>query len=82
MKDDNERVEALNAIFDDDPAKKAREKEIEKLEKKREKQLAKLKKKGIDPEQKKEETETIPSEQAETEEKNEAASDLICQCLF
>lgn len=76
MKDDNERVEALNAIFDDDPAKKAREKEIEKLEKKREKQLAKLKKKGIDPEQKKEETETIPSEQAETEEKNEAASDV------
>ena len=77
MKDDNERVEALNAIFDDDPAKKAREKEIEKLEKKREKQLAKLKKKGIDPEQKKEETETIPSEQAETEEKNEAASDVV-----
>ena len=76
MKDDNERVEALNAIFDDDPAKKAREKEIKKLEKKREKQLAKLKKKGIDPEQKKEETETIPSEQAETEEKNEAASDV------
>ena len=52
MKDDNERVEALNAIFDDDPAKKAREKEIEKLEKKREKQLAKLKKKGIDAKQK------------------------------
>lgn len=77
MKDDNERVEALNAIFDDDPAKKAREKEIEKLEKKREKQLAKLKKKGIDPEQKKEETETIPSEQAETEEKNEVASDVV-----
>lgn len=77
MKDDNERVEALNAIFDDDPAKKAREKEIEKLEKKREKQLAKLKKKGIDPEQKKKETETIPSEQAETEEKNEAASDVV-----
>ena len=74
MKDDNERVEALNTIFDDDPAKKAREKEIKKLEKKREKQLAKLKKKGIDPEQKKEET--IPSEQAETEEKNEAASDV------
>ena len=77
MKDDNERVEALNAIFDDDPAKKAREKEIENLEKKREKQLAKLKQKGIDPEQKKEETETIPSEQAETEEKNEAASDVV-----
>lgn len=77
MKDDNERVEALNAIFDDDPAKKAREKEIEKLEKKREKQLAKLKKKGIDPEQKKEEIETIPSEQAETEEKNEVASDVV-----
>lgn len=76
MKDDNERVEALNAIFDDDPAKKAREKEIEKLEKKREKQLAKLKKKGIDPEQKKEEIETIPSKQAETEEKNEVASDV------
>ena len=41
MKDDNERVEALNAIFDDDPAKKAREKEIEKLEKKRERQRRK-----------------------------------------
>ena len=36
MKDDNERVEALNTIFDDDPAKKAREKEIKKLEKNKE----------------------------------------------
>lgn len=76
MKDENERVEALNAIFDDDPAKKAREKEIKKLEKKREKQLAKLKKKGIDPEQKSEEIETISSDQAETEEKNEITSDV------
>ena len=71
MKDDNERVEALNAIFDDDPAKKAREKEIESLKRSVKSSLQKLKKKGIDPEQKKEETETIPSEQAETEEKNE-----------
>ncbi len=55
MKEDNERVEALNAIFDDDPMQKEREKEIKKLEKKREKQLAKLKKKGIDPEQQKSE---------------------------
>ena len=31
MKDDNERVEALNAIFDDDPAKKAREKRLKSL---------------------------------------------------
>lgn len=46
MKEDNERVEALNAIFDDDPMRKEREKEIRKLEKKREKQLAKLQKKG------------------------------------
>ena len=51
MKEDNERVEALNAIFDDDPMRKEREKEIRRLEKKREKQLAKLQKKGIDPEQ-------------------------------
>lgn len=53
MKEDNERVEALNAIFDDDPMQKEREKEIRRLEKKREKQLAKLQKKGIDPEQQK-----------------------------
>lgn len=45
MKEDNERVEALNAIFDDDPMQKEREKEIRRLEKKREKQLAKLQKK-------------------------------------
>ena len=51
MKEDNERVDALNAIFDDDPMQKEREKEIRRLEKKREKQLAKLQKKGIDPEQ-------------------------------
>ena len=55
MKEDNERVEALNAIFDDDPMQKEREKEIRRLEKKREKQLAKLQKKGIDPEQQKSE---------------------------
>lgn len=45
MKDENERIEALNAIFEDDPAKKAREKEIKKLEQKRQKQLEKMKKK-------------------------------------
>lgn len=45
MKEDNERVDALNAIFDDDPMQKEREKEIRRLEKKREKQLAKLQKK-------------------------------------
>lgn len=47
MKEDNERVDALNAIFDDDPMQKEREKEIRRLEKKREKQLAKLQKKEL-----------------------------------
>mgnify|MGYP001358115119 CR=1 FL=1 len=36
MKEDNERVEALNAIFDDDPMQKEREKEIRRLENQRE----------------------------------------------
>lgn len=31
MKDDNERVEALNAIFDDDPAKKHGKKRLKSL---------------------------------------------------
>lgn len=54
MKDENERIEALNAIFEDDPAKKAREKEIKKLEQKRQKQLEKMKKKGARTESEKE----------------------------
>lgn len=54
MKDENERIEALNAIFEDDPAKKAREKEIKKLEQKRQKQLEKMKKKGTRTESEKE----------------------------
>uniref|UniRef100_UPI004028C5F7 signal peptidase I n=1 Tax=Coprococcus sp. TaxID=2049024 RepID=UPI004028C5F7 len=72
MKEDNERVEALNAIFDDDPMQKEREKEIRRLEKKREKQLAKLQKKGIDPEQQRSE-ETV--KEADADEKK--ASDKI-----
>lgn len=54
MKDENERIEALNAIFEDDPAKKAREKEIKKLEQKRQKQLEKMKKKEARKESEKE----------------------------
>ncbi|MGN0396023.1 MAG: signal peptidase I, partial [Coprococcus sp.] len=41
MSEEKSRSEALDEIFQDDPAKKAREKEIEKLTKKREKALAK-----------------------------------------
>ncbi len=46
MDEKKERVEILDEIFDDDPSKKEREKEIERLTKKREKQLKKLEKKG------------------------------------
>lgn len=41
MSEEKSRIEALDEIFQDDPSKKAREKEIAKLEKKREKALAK-----------------------------------------
>ncbi len=46
MSEEKSRSEALDEIFQDDPSKKAREKEIEKLKKKREKALAKAEARG------------------------------------
>ncbi len=46
MSEEKSRSETLDEIFQDDPTRKAREKEIEKLEKKRAKALAKAKKKA------------------------------------
>lgn len=46
MNEEKSRSETLDEIFQDDPTRKAREKEIEKLEKKRAKALAKAKKKA------------------------------------
>lgn len=82
MKDENERVEALNAIFDDDPFEKEREKErqkeILKLEKKHKKQLAKQeknKKKHVEEDV----PENVPEENREGEAQEEGMTDSDVQ---
>lgn len=68
MDEKDERAELLDEMFNDDPSKKEREKEIEKLTKKREKQLKKLEKKGGLSEQ---DDEEISSEITADDENNE-----------
>ena len=63
MDENKERTEILDEIFEDDPSKKEREKEIEKLTRKREKQLKKLEKNGKLSSDESDESEDLPDEE-------------------
>lgn len=72
MSEENNNVDSLNEIFDDDPMKKRREKEIAKYEKKRQKAIARKEKKDARAEaaQKDEKApETVSEENGEPDER-------------